>query len=407
MVRQEQTESSRQMARGHPFAEQAFTVTAPSYWLFQSTARSALSREPDGTSVRIGGMNRPMAWRLLAMTVIVALVATACGGAVVESGAGNEPGFGTCDDTQELVSLLESGLPAYDFDPSPDLNALVEISDLVVTGSMYMAVRDDDTGRDGESWTRITGDAAILDARNDAIRDQFLADESFIVRSFWASSGEADPLEDPVIFEGGTNRFIAFLGAGSPGEQFEVLVEGLHVACDSQGDSIAVIEGPPPGVSGSVDDISEAVLAIVDPPPVRNEGDVFAVEHRVLVEDVPIGDPWSSQVVVADDVWRAYGNDIELADNELYFEFVVAESGSCPLGPLAGVEFDSVSEVLFPVFESDSEPDRSCTADANPHAVVVAMARSNLPAETFSISTTQFGLPQGLEPTPVDVGEAQ
>ena len=26
-----------------------------------------------------------------------------------------KPGFGTCDDTQELVNLLQSGLPFYDF----------------------------------------------------------------------------------------------------------------------------------------------------------------------------------------------------------------------------------------------------------------------------------------------------
>lgn len=123
-------------------------------------------------------MNAPPPSRMKywAIAIFVALAATSCS-AVVESGAGEEPGFGTCDDSQELVDLLQSGLPVYDYNPTPDLNTLIERSDVIVTGSIYMAVREEGPGPEGDPWTRITGDSPVLHARTDELRERFLAEE--------------------------------------------------------------------------------------------------------------------------------------------------------------------------------------------------------------------------------------
>lgn len=337
----------------------------------------------------------------LSFTLLFVLVAAGCAGPVE---TGDSPVFGDCEDSQELVDLLQTGLPMFDFEPSPDLATLIERSDLVVTGSLNMAVREEVSESVEESWTRIAGEAQVLHASDEAFTEQFLPDPFFVVPSFWPSS-DPDPLGEPVVFENGTNRFIAFLVARAPGEPFELLVEGLHVACNSDEGALPVIADLPPDVSGSVDDIGTAVLAIVDPPPVRNEGDVMTIEHRLLAEDVAVGETSTARLLSDEDVWQIYGDDIELADDEVFFEFVLFESGTSPLGPLDRIEFDRVSQVLFPIAEVD-DPDRTCIGTGGPHAIAVAIERDRLPAQMFFTDTSQFGSGQeGFGPTPVDIGD--
>ena len=338
----------------------------------------------------------------LSFTLLIVLVAARCAGPVE---TGDSPVFGDCEDSQELVDLLQTGLPMFDFEPSPDLATLIERSDLVVTGSLNMAVREEVSESVEESWTRIAGEAQVLHASDEAFTEQFLPDPFFVVPSFWPSS-DPDPLGNPVVFENGTNRFIGFLVARAPGEPFELLVEGLHVACNGEEDALPVIADLPPDVSGSVDDIGIAVLAIVDPAPVRNEGDVTAIEHRLLVEDLTVGEPWTSRLLSEEDVWQIYGDDFELSDSEVFFEFVLFESGTCPLGALDRIEFDRVSQVLFPILEVD-DPDRACLGGTGgPHAIAVAIERDQLPTQMFFTDTSQFGNgPDDFEPTPVDIGD--
>ena len=344
----------------------------------------------------------PRSRLFLSSALLVLFVAAGCAGTVETS---DSPTFGDCDNSEELVDLLQTGLPIFDFDPSPDLATLIERSDLVVTGSLYTAVREEVTEYDEESWTRIAGEAQVLHASDEAFTEQFLPDPFFVVPSLWPSS-DPDPLGNPVVFENGTNRFIGFLVARAPGEPFELLVEGLHVACNGEEDALPVIADLPPDVSGSVDDIGIAVLAIVDPAPVRNEGDVTAIEHRLLVEDLTVGEPWTSRLLSEEDVWQIYGDDFELSDSEVFFEFVLFESGTCPLGALDRIEFDRVSQVLFPILEVD-DPDRACLGGTGgPHAIAVAIERDQLPTQMFFTDTSQFGNgPDDFEPTPVDIGD--
>ena len=177
-----------------------------------------------------------------------------------------------------------------------------------------------------------------------------------------------------------------------------------------------MIDSVPVNTTTDPDDFEQAIIDIVDPAPIF---DFIEVPSRVLAEDIAAGEPWSARLVEGiSDAHPAVGDfgidedsagkdsidkDIIDADSEVIFEFVMAESGTCPLGPFEALQFDRNSQVLIPVF-TELDPDRTCTFDANPHLLLVAVAREDLPTVDFAIATST-GLPQGLEPVRFAAGE--
>jgi len=200
--------------------------------------------------------------KLVALCLAVVLLAgTGCGSATtISSGAAGlaSQDFSVCDDTDVLVALLRTGLPTYDYDPSSDLATLIDNSDVVVAGVLASAVRD------GETTLLRAAEASVLSATDDASADRFNATHSFVIDSVWASA-EPDPLGAEVAFEPERTRFIAFLNADGAAGRFAVAVEGLHVSCGDPEPAKSVIAELPSETSGSVEEITAAVLAVVDP----------------------------------------------------------------------------------------------------------------------------------------------
>jgi len=164
-------------------------------------------------------------------------------------------------DRREIVSLLHSGIPTYDYNPAADLADLVQSSDLVVTGTVDNIARvAADDGSGGETVTVIsTGDARIL-----AQRDQVDASAmtAFSYASWWADITNRDPLLTPI----GTRDvgYVAFLSESSsvPGG-FLVRVQGLFVGCLTDTHLVNSIIEPLPSDAGQVT-VAELVDAIIE-----------------------------------------------------------------------------------------------------------------------------------------------
>lgn len=80
-------------------------------------------------------------------------------------------------------------------------------------------------------------------------------------------------------------------------------------------------------------------------------------------------------------------------DNQVVVFFGPAESSSCRFGPLKDVAYDPEVARVFPVLDfedpvADGE-ERACTSDDNPHAIVVAIERSDLPDSDFAFWVEQ------------------
>lgn len=338
------------------------------------------------------------------------LVAAACSSTSNTATANTSAdGVLQCDNASHVAGLLQSGMPTYDYDPAPSLEALIQQSDIVITGTLASAVRVDgvDDGSGGESWTLIrTGEHQELYVGDPAVAGEFAADRSFIVSSKWAQRDVADPLAEPVNFEPAQTRFVAFLRrtqiAKAP---WSVVIQGLHVGCGS-GPVQSVMEPLPIDEPGSADDLTNAVLAIVDPQIQRDEANYESVPYRLLVEDIAIGDPYTVRRVTDFGYLPSQVGDFGVdLDSEVFFEFVLAESGSCDLGSIERLEFNKTSRILYPVLTQRRPESADCTADANPHLILVAIARSDLPTGAFSIAMSETGWPQEWTPKAFESGE--
>lgn len=152
---------------------------------------------------------------------------------------------------------------------------------------------------------------------------------------------------------------------------------------------------------------------------VPSESDVVQIDHVVLVDGEPVGEPWSSGLArdagEFDALWVQLGlpdraPTIDFDDNVVIY-FGPAESSSCHFGPLDGVSYDPATGRVFPVlpFEDpgvDGE-ERICTDDDNPHAIVVAVERSDLPTSGFEVWTDNLDPPAccGSNVTRIAAGE--
>ncbi len=159
-------------------------------------------------------------------------------------------------DLGKIVALLRSGLPDYDYEPAADLEALIDQSDVVLTGSIDSVVRPP-----GGTHTVISvSDLQVLHL-SPALDGEESEWSVISMFSVWAQGEEPHPLAAPIDIEG--VDFVAFLlhGAGPHGGLL-VDVQGLVVGCTGSEERAKVIVEPlPRDASGlSVAELTEAVL---------------------------------------------------------------------------------------------------------------------------------------------------
>ncbi len=167
----------------------------------------------------------------------------------------------SADDLDEIVALLRSGQPTYDYQPAADLAELVGWADLSVTGSIDSAVR---RGGGDSSYLALTvSDVEVLAGAGDV--------SEFGSMAFWASGQGPDPLLDNVNFE--QLRFVAMLDQfpAAPGG-YAPYVEGLVLGCESDTIPVRSLAEPPPNADDlSLSELAELVRADAAGP-VRAEG---------------------------------------------------------------------------------------------------------------------------------------
>jgi hypothetical protein len=120
------------------------------------------------------------------------------------------------------------------------------------------------------------------------------------------------------------------------------------------------------------------------------------IEHRVLVDGAPVGEPWTTGLARTPDEFVALWGQLGLSgtaptvdfDDGVVIYFGPAESG-CRFGPLDGIAHDPSTGRVFPIvpFEdpSDESEERVCTEGANPYAILVEVDRADLPSTDFVV----------------------
>lgn len=123
------------------------------------------------------------------------------------------------------------------------------------------------------------------------------------------------------------------------------------------------------------------------------------VPHRLVADDLPIGEPWTTGVAVTGEELDArvtgagLGRELDWA-REVALVFTLAESSSCPFGAFEDLVMERGELVVHP--DVGPEPEGDCTADANPHTVVVAVEREALPDGGFSLWVDGDDPPPGV-----------
>jgi hypothetical protein len=187
----------------------------------------------------------------------------------------------------DVLPVLQSGLPTYDYQPAGSFAALADQANVVVTGTISEVVR---TQTEAEGFTELTvADAAALDG-------EARPDITIIAYdSFWPTGAGPDPIAEPMLVE--DVDFIAFLspwsgrrGDWAPG------VEGLYVACGTDSPIAAVIEnaaGPSDPTAPTIADLVELLLAPIDEPTPTSE------EPAVAAGTIDCAIPGAAEQVVA------------------------------------------------------------------------------------------------------------
>lgn len=142
-------------------------------------------------------------------------------------------------------------------------------------------------------------------------------------------------------------------------------------------------------------------------PPPPEAGEVSAIPYRLLGDDLAVGDPWSTRVIESSDELAEVVDGSEMDwETEVVFMFTLAESSSCPFGPLEGLEFSPSDARLYPAVDLEGSP-TACTDDANPHTIVVAVDQSELPHGEFSLWVENNDPPQGVADGVTRVGAGE
>lgn len=129
----------------------------------------------------------------------------------------------------------------------------------------------------------------------------------------------------------------------------------------------------------------------------EQSAEVTEVPHRVLVDGLDGGGrPWTTARVASDEELASLAPEASVDwETEVVFRFTLAESGSCPFDDMQGIVFDRSHLRMYPVVPLVGDPD-VCTDDANPHTIVVAVAKTDLPEGQFFIFVNGDGPPSGV-----------
>jgi hypothetical protein len=137
---------------------------------------------------------------------------------------------------------------------------------------------------------------------------------------------------------------------------------------------------------------------------------------RLLADERGVGQSYRTGIAAHEESYRALWSEIGLGgeppavdfQSEVVIWFGAVYGSSCPDLRLDDVIVDAERRMVYAqIVLVDSPP--ACTADANPHAYVVALARSKLPAGPFVIQLDAEDPPPGAreERTFVDVDLSQ
>lgn len=128
----------------------------------------------------------------------------------------------------------------------------------------------------------------------------------------------------------------------------------------------------------------------------EGNGEVREIPARIIAEDVSAGEPWTTSRLTSSRELELLAPSGEADwDNEVVFAFTLAESSSCPFGTVERVEYSEPDRRLYPMVPLAEEAD-ACTDDANPHTVVIAIARDDLPDGELSIWVDGDEPPSGV-----------
>ena len=175
--------------------------------------------------------------RFGATAVVVLLALSSCSGP--ESvGLSADDNLQCDEDLDEIISLLQLGLPTFDYDPAADLAGLIQASDVVVSGSIASITRAADEGPNGEQWTEINLEDAESLKPAGSVPTVPLSIDAFL-------AGVDDPLEAPRFVEGVQVVGFASEFDESPDRLF-VGVQGLAVGCAASQDPATPIIEPLP-----------------------------------------------------------------------------------------------------------------------------------------------------------------
>lgn len=142
-------------------------------------------------------------------------------------------------DLDEIVALLQTGQPTYDYQPAKDLAELGRWAGLAMTGTVDAAVRASRTGTAATTFT--VSDVEVFAGIGDV--------EEFESASLWAAGQGPDPLAETVTFSG--LRFVGFFGDSSGGApRWVPYVDGLVFGCDSDNSALLPLGVAPPQSDG-------------------------------------------------------------------------------------------------------------------------------------------------------------
>ncbi len=330
------------------------------------------------------------------LTVLVAVAASCGTTSTVASGtSGTDEAaatMGCAEGAAPLAALLATGLPSYDYEPSMTLDELVATTDVVVTGTLASAIRvagetnNEElepidtafTQMEAAEWEVLSA-AAEGDVEDDA--------DIFLMDSWWAGPGDDDPLGAEVTFETEV-RYLAFLHRHEAWPALAVDVQGLVIGCGD--DPVVPVTDPLPADTAGRS-IDELIALLSDEgstsSPTTGRGESVSIAHRILADGVAdeSREPWSTARLQPEEI-GSIDPSIELdEESEVFFGFWLAESGSCPYGPMNDLRYDLEFQVIYPDVPLAGGKGQDCEDDANAHLIMVAVPRSELPEGNLAL----------------------
>jgi len=326
-----------------------------------------------------GPVRRVAGWRRLLLAAAAAAVVVGCGqtpAASPEATGGDGEGsweFPVCDDVPDLAAPAEAyrDEPIYVADEMP----VAEVKAWAESQPGFEEIWID---WDHLGWISV-GFSRGAAARQRDLEAEF-AGVGVVAVPVEHTRAELDALASRVFLEFAPIRAehgLVGVGVSVHKGVVDVIVEVLTE--DFRREVERRFSGEPLCVGG----VDPATVPAPGPQPSGGEG------WRLLADQNGGGESWWPIGLVADasgmpGLWEFLDTPLPEVDFEKHvvISFGVSYSGSCPEIRLDDVVVDGA--VVYPEIV-DLKPGRMCTADANPHAYVVALERSRLPSGPFAI----------------------